>query len=119
MTWCVPIHILRFKECQVGLRCAQVPRQFVERLAFGIVFAGDNGQMFGQRDAALFLELDGGPAFLGQHRPRQPGHVQGEVVDAPQIDIGRNFSGFQHAQKMFRARFQNRQMPDASQTLCP
>jgi hypothetical protein len=41
-----------------------VPRQFVERLAFGILFAGDDGQMFGQRDAALFLELDRRPAFL-------------------------------------------------------
>ena len=113
-----PINILRFEERQIGLRCAQVPREFVERLAFGILFAGDDGLMFGQRDAALLLELDGRPAFLGQHRPRQPGHVQGEVVDAPQIDIGGNLSGFQHAQEMFRPRFQKRQMPDACRTPC-
>ena len=84
----IPIHILRFKECQIGLRCPQMPREFVERLALGIAFAGDDGLMFGKRDAAFFLELDRRPAFLGQHRPRQPRHVQGEVVDAPQIDVG-------------------------------
>jgi hypothetical protein len=27
-------------------------------------------------------------------------------VDAPQIDLGRNFAGLQRVQKMFRARFQ-------------
>ena len=113
----VPINILGFKECQVGLRRAQAPSQFVERLAFGILFAGDNGQMFGQGDTAFFLELNGGPAFLGQHRPRQPGHVQGEVVNAPQINIGGNFPGFQHAQEMFGARFQKRQMPNQVERL--
>ena len=104
----VPIHILRLQKRQIGLRRAQVPRQFVERLAFGIIFAGDDGQMFRQRDAALLLELDGRPAFLGQHRPRQPRHVQGKVLDASQVDRGRNFFRFQHTQEMFRARFQNR-----------
>ena len=31
-------------------------------------------------------------------------------MDAPQIYIGRNFSGFEHAQKVFRPGFQNRQL---------
>ena len=50
-----PVNILGLKECQVGLRRAQIPRQFVERLAFGIVLAGDNRQMFGQSDARVSL----------------------------------------------------------------
>ncbi len=115
----VPINILRLQKRQIGLRSAQMPGQLIERIAFGISFAGDNGQMFGHRDAALFLEHDGRPAFLGQHGPRQPCHVQGEVVDAPQINIGRNFSGFEHAQEMFGPGFQKRQMPDAVEGFVP
>jgi len=83
-----PIYILRFQKRQVGLRRAQVPRQLIERLAFGIGFAGDDGLMFLPCDGPLLLELDFRPAFLGQHRPRQPRHVHGKVVDAPQIDVG-------------------------------
>ena len=41
-----PINVLSFEARQIGLRRAQVPRQFVERLAFGIQFAGDDGLMF-------------------------------------------------------------------------
>jgi hypothetical protein len=48
-----------------------VPREFVECLAFGIVFAGDNRQMFRQRDTTLLFELDGWPlvSASGQNRP--------------------------------------------------
>ena len=115
-----PINILRFKARQIGLRCAQVPRQFVERLAFGILFAGDDGLMFCQRDGALFLELElPATAFLGQHRPRQPGHVQGEVVDAPQIDVGRNLFRFPARAGNVPAAFPEAADAGCCQTPCP
>ena len=107
-----PINVFSFEVRQIGLRRAHVPRQFIERLAFRIQFAGDDGLMFLPGDGAFILELNFGPLAFHDDRPRQPRHVQGEVVDAPQIYIGRNFSGFEHAQKVFRPRFQNRQMPD-------
>jgi hypothetical protein len=105
-----PINVFSFEAREIGLRRAQVPRQFIERFAFGIQFAGDDGLMFLPGDGALVLELNFRPLPFHDDRPRQPCHVQGEVVDAPQIYIGRNFSGFEHAQKVFRPRFQNRQV---------
>jgi hypothetical protein len=68
-------------------------------------------------DAALLLELDGGPAFLGQHRPRQPVHVQGEVVNAAQIDVGGNRANLQHFQKMLGLGFQHDQLRMESNAL--
>ena len=73
--------------------------------------------MFVPSDGALVLELNFWPLPFHDDWPRQPCHVQGEVVDAPQIDIGGNFSGFEHSQEMFRARFQNRQMPNQVERL--
>ena len=82
-----------------------MPRQFVERLAFGIVFAGDDGQMFRQRDAALLFELDGGPLAFRHQRPRQPVHVHAEVVQPPQINIRRDGSHLQGFQNRFALGF--------------
>ena len=50
---------------------------------------------------------DGRPAFPGQHRPRQPRHVEGEVLHPAQKDVGANRSVFQSAQEVFRAGFQD------------
>jgi len=107
-----PINVFSFEAREIGLRRAQVPRQFIERFAFRIHFAGDDGLMFLPGDGTFFLELNFRPLPFYDDRPRQPCHVQGEVMDAPQINIGRNFSGFEHAQKVFRPRFQNRQVPN-------
>jgi hypothetical protein len=100
-----PINVLGVQAGQIGLRCAQVPRQFVERLAFGIVFAGDDGQMFGQRNTALLFELDGGPLAFRHERPRQPIHVHAEIVQPAQIDIGGDRSHLQNFQDRFTFRF--------------
>ena len=94
-----------------------VPRQFIERPAFRVQFAGDDGVMFLPSDGTFVLELNFRPLAFHDDRPRQPRHVQGEVVDASQIYIRRNFSSFEHAQKMFRARFQNWQVPDQIERL--
>ena len=108
-----PINVPGFKERQIRLRRAQVPRQLIERLAFGILLALNNFAMFLPGDGALFLEPDFRPLPFDNHRPRQPGHVQREVVQPPQINIRGHCAVFQHAQKMFRARFQHRQTAKA------
>jgi len=40
-------------------------------------------------------------------------------VDAPQINIGRDFSGLEYTEKLFRSRFQNRQMTDYIECFVP
>jgi hypothetical protein len=100
-----PINVLGVQAGQIGLRCPQVPGQFIERLAFGILFAGDDGQMFGQYDAALLLEFDGGPLAFRHQRPRQPVHVHAEVVQPPEINIRRDSPHLQNFQKRLGLRF--------------
>ena len=85
-----------------------MPGQLIKRLPFRILFTGNDGLMFLPGDGPFVLELNLRPLPLHNHRPRQPRHVEGEVVDAPQINIGRNFSIFEHTQEMFRPGFQNR-----------
>jgi hypothetical protein len=67
-----PINVFSFEARQIGLRRAQVPRQFIERLAFGIQFAGDDGLMFLPGDGPLVLELNFRPpirAFILRLHP--------------------------------------------------
>jgi len=101
----VPVSILGLKECQVGLRRAQIPRQLVERLAFGIVLAGDNSQVLGQGDGALLFELAGWPLAFRHQRPQQPVHVHAEVMQAAQINIRGNFAALQNVQQKFALGF--------------
>ena len=114
-----PINVLGVQARQIGLRCAQMPRQFVERLAFGIVLAGDDGQMFRQRDAALLFELDGGPLAFRHQRPRQPVHVHAEVVQPPEINIRRDGSHLQDFQNRFALAFDDDLRQAASPAPCP
>ena len=68
--------------------------------------------MFHKRDGAFFTVLHGGPVRFGQHRPRQPVRIHGVVVDAAQINIGRDGTGFQHGQKMFGGGFNQFALPE-------
>ena len=81
-THCVicPVHIFSFQTGDVALTRAQMPAQLVKCFPFGIPLGGDNLLVFGQRDGAFFFEAHLRPLFLGQDGPRQPVHVQGEVV---------------------------------------
>ena len=67
-----PINVFSFESREIGLRRAQVPRQFIERFAFGIQFAGDDGLMFLPGDGPLVLELNFRPpirAFILRLHP--------------------------------------------------
>lgn len=82
-----------------------------------------NGATIGDMASGdLTGNITGGPFFtiaywrplaFGQHRPWQPVHVQGEIVQPAQIIIGGKRPFLQHTQKMLRARFQNRQRAQA------
>src|ERR1017187_4576263 len=65
-----PINVFSFEAREIGLRRTQMPRQFIERFAFGIQFAGDDGLMFLPSDGTLVLEFNFRPLPLYDDRPR-------------------------------------------------
>jgi len=102
-----PIHILGGEIGNVGLGRAQMPAQFVKDATFRIGFRRKDFLVFFAGDATLFAIFDFGPVPLRQHRPRQPAHVQGKIMQLPKKGVRGNRSLVQHLQKMFRPRFQN------------
>jgi len=113
----LPINVLRLQKRQIRLRRAQIPRELVERFAFGIVFAGDNGQMFRQRDGALFFEFDLRPESFRDERPRQPVHGQTKVVKLPQMNIRADRAAFERLQQTFGLRLDDGLMANPVQCL--
>jgi len=113
----LPINVLRLQKRQIRLRRAQIPCEFIERFAFGIVFAGDNGQMFRQRDGALFFEFDLRPESFRDEGPRQPVHGQTEVVKLPQMNICADRAAFKRLQQTFGLRLDDGLMANPVQRL--
>ena len=113
----LPLDIFGFEEGDVGLGCAQVPRQLIERFPHGIQLAGDDGFMLRPRDGPLLLVLHIRPALFRQDRPRQPIHVQGKVVDAAQLGVRRNGTLVQNKQDVVGLRFQQANMADHVESL--
>lgn len=91
-----PVDVLRVEMGEVGLGGAQVPRQLVERLALGVPLPLHDLGVFLPGDRPLLLEPYGGPLALGHQRPRQPVHVDAEVVEAAEEDVGRDGSLPEH-----------------------
>jgi len=83
-----------------------VPRQFVKRLALGVRLTGDNSLVFLLCNRPFDFEADGRPLAFGHHGPGQPAHVEGEVVQPPQIHVGRNRAFLQGLENVFRLRLQ-------------
>lgn len=90
-----------------------MPGQFVKRLAFRVSLASDDRLVLVERDGPLLAKLDGWPLFLGDHGPGQPAHVEGEVVNAPEIEIGRNGAFLQDVEEVFGAGFEDHPVADA------
>src|SRR5207247_6051698 len=95
-----PVNILGFEVSQIGLRRAQVPGHLIKGLPFEIGFAGNDCRVFLPRDGSLLFEMDCWPLFLGYHRPRQPGHIESEVVNAAQKDVRGDSTTPQRAKEM-------------------
>ena len=88
-----------------------MPRQFVERPALLIALAGDDGPVLVVGDGALGLVADGGPLLLGDDRPREPAHVQREVVESAQVDVRRDGAHGEDAQELLGLGFDDGQLP--------
>src|SRR6266496_3913815 len=71
----------------------------------------DDGLVFLSRDCALLPVPDWGPERFGQHRPWQPRHPDGEVMESSQEVVRRNLTAFQYAQHMFSLGLKEPQRP--------
>ena len=81
--------------------------------AFGIAFTLHDALVLVPSDRALGAVFHFGPAFFGQHGPGQPAHVEGEIVNASQIDVGGHPAALQHAQEVVRLRLEHGQVAEA------
>ena len=68
------------------------------------------------RDGALFLIANGRPLPFGS-TGQAANYVQSEVMQPPQIVVGRDPTLLQHFEEMFGACFQNGQIPTLSKAL--
>jgi len=73
---------------QVRLRCPDMPGQLIEGFAFRVLLALNDLAVFLPCDGPLVLVTNGWPLAFGHQRPRQPVHVQTEVVQPAQKNIG-------------------------------
>ncbi len=89
----------------IGLRRADVPGQFVKCLPLRVGLGGEDLLVLIEGNGAPLSVPNRRPLTLWDNRRGQPAHVQGEIVDAAQIDIGRDFPQFHGPQQVLRARF--------------
>lgn len=100
----IPVDIFGLQACQVGLGCPEMPGHFVKGFAFRIVLPLDDTGVFLKGDAALFLEANNRPLALRHDRPSDPSHIEAEVVESPQKDVGGNRSVFNAVEKFLGMR---------------
>src|SRR5262245_36216186 len=81
-----------------------MPTQLIKCLPLGIFFPLNDFPVLTLSDRALFFESDFRPLLLRDDGPRQPIHVQGEVVESAQIDVGGNSSYFEDLKENFGLR---------------
>lgn len=85
-----------------------MPGELVEGAPLGILLPCD--------DFFVFRESNRAPDPVANHRPlafgdddcRELAHIDGEVVDSPEVDIGGHLSQFHGAQKVFGPGFDER-----------
>ena len=103
-----PVNVSRSESGHVRLRRPNVPAKFVECPAFRVGFRRDNSPVLVGCDAPLFAVFDLGPASLGEDRPRQPIHVQSEIMQLAEMDVCGDGSLSQCLQKMLGTGFPSR-----------
>ena len=81
-----------------------MPGHFVKGFAFGIVLTLDDTGVFLKGDTALFLEANNRPLALRHDRPGDPSHIEAEVVESPEEDVGGNRSVFNAVEKLLGMR---------------
>ena len=100
-----PVDVLGPEKRDIGLRRADVPGQFVKCLPLRVGLGGEDLLVLIEGNGAPLPVPNRRPLTLWDNRRGQPAHVQGEIVDAAQIDIGRDFPQFHGPQQVLRARF--------------
>ena len=101
----LPVNVLGAKGGDVGLCAAQVPEQFIIGAGCRIEFPPDDFLMLVKSNGAFLLMFYRWPVRFWQHRPREPVHIHRVVVDAAQINIGRDRAGLHRGEKKFRRGF--------------
>jgi len=109
---CLPVDVLGVQVRHVGLRATNVPAKLIKRPALRVRFLGNDGLVFQGGDRTLLAEAHLGPLLLGEHRPGQPVHIEGEIVNPPQEDIRGHGAGVQHFQELRRMCLDNWQVAD-------
>jgi len=113
----LPVHVVAFEVRNVTLARSQVPAQLIKAFPLRVYLGGDNPLVFLKRDGAFFLKLHCRPLEFRQDGPWKPIHVQGEIVNPTQVNIGGNAAQFQHLQEVRGVGFQNRQFADEVERL--
>ena len=65
-----------------------MPQQCVKGAPLGIALPRQNGLMFAPGDGAFLAKADLGPLLLGEDGPGEPAHVEGEIMNAAEENIG-------------------------------
>jgi hypothetical protein len=108
----LPVDVLGTQSGYVGLGATEIPEELVKGVPLRVGFASEDSLVLVPSDGAPGFEFDRRPAFLGQHGPRDPVHVQREAVDTAQVGIDGYAGGFEYAQEMFAAGFEQDQVAD-------
>jgi len=88
----VPVDVFGGQAGGIGLGGAGVPEEFVEVAALGVGLAGCDGATLGGRDGALLLEHRARPEQARDDGFEEPFHAEGVVVDAAEVNVGRDFA---------------------------
>lgn len=112
-----PVNIFGGESGHIGLRRSKVPANLVERAALRIGFRGDDSPVLFLGNAPFFAVFDLGPASFGEDGPRQPVHVQSEIMQFAQMNIGGDRPLPQHVQEMLGAGFEKAPVTEQGERL--
>ena len=112
-----PVDVFSGQLGDVPLRGAQMPEQFVKRLILPVAFSLHDVGVFREGDGAFRFELDRRPLPLGDHRPSEPVHVQGEVLQSAQEDVRRHGSDLEHVEEVLGLGLEDAQVPDGIESM--
>jgi len=112
-----PVDVLGVKKGDVRLRSAGKPSELVEGAPLGVFLGGDDHAVLVLRDRPLFFKRKSRPHAPGNNGARKPVHSNRKIVDAPKVNVRRNFSLLHRAKEVLGAGLKNRKRPDEGKRL--
>ena len=100
-----PINIPGIESGHVRLRPANMPEEPIERAVLGVALASDDFLMLFPSDGPFWLELDFRPLSFRNDGFWNPVHIEGEIMQPAQKDIGRNRAFVHRVKKMLGLSF--------------